>query len=59
MKIEDKLLESHDSLVEGITVLVLKTLYENKVIKPDEDVEPYLKKFSADIERWLQTEYVE
>lgn len=59
MKIEEKLLESHDNLVEGITVLILKTLFDNKVIKPDEDVEPYLKKFSADVERWLNTECAE
>lgn len=59
MTIEDKLTASHEDLVEGITVLILKTLYENKVIDADADSDEWIKRVSRDVELWLHAEFRE
>ena len=59
MKLEEKLIESHENLVEGITVLLLQQAVENDIIKPDEDAEPHYRKVKAGVEAWLNSEFRE
>lgn len=59
MTIEEKLTSSHENLVDGITVLLLQTLYNNNVIDGDAEANDWYKRVSRDVEGWLRDEYRE